>query len=110
MGAHLCSLAGAVMLSLIPTPVVAAFALALIGMGYGFVSGLVAGAIARILAQESVRIHRQPAVHRVVRGCDQLPCHRRALFDRTGGYAIRSARGRGINVLGVLVARGLPAR
>jgi predicted MFS family arabinose efflux permease len=39
VAAHLCSLAGAVMLSMLPTPLVAACALALIGAGYGFVSG-----------------------------------------------------------------------
>ena len=40
VGAHACSLAGAMLLMLNPTPVSAAFALGLIGVGYGIVSGL----------------------------------------------------------------------
>src|SRR5262249_18851112 len=47
VGAHACSLAGAVLLMLNPTPLSAAFALGLIGVGYGIVSGLAAGAIAQ---------------------------------------------------------------
>jgi hypothetical protein len=42
VGAHACSLAGAVLLMLNPTPVSAACALGLIGIGYGIVSGLAA--------------------------------------------------------------------
>jgi hypothetical protein len=33
-----------------------------------------------------------------------------ALFDRTGNYASAVLAAAGINVLGILVARGLPAR
>ncbi len=49
VAAHACSLAGAMLLMLNPTPVSAAFALGLIGIGigYGIVSGLAAGAIAQ---------------------------------------------------------------
>jgi hypothetical protein len=40
VGAHACSLAGAMLLMLNPTPLSAACALSLIGIGYGIVSGL----------------------------------------------------------------------
>jgi OFA family oxalate/formate antiporter-like MFS transporter len=44
-GAHVWSLFGALMLTLWPNPNVALFALAMVGMGYGFVSGSAAGGI-----------------------------------------------------------------
>ena len=45
--AHLFSLAGAILLSVWPGPWVAIPALTMIGMGYGFISGTTAGAIAQ---------------------------------------------------------------
>lgn len=47
VGAHACSLAGVVLLMLNPAPLSSACALSLIGIGYGIVSGLAAGAIAQ---------------------------------------------------------------
>ena len=45
--AHLFSLTGAILLSVWPGPWVAIPALTMIGMGYGFISGTTAGAIAQ---------------------------------------------------------------
>jgi MFS transporter, OFA family, oxalate/formate antiporter len=110
VGAHLCSLAGAVMLSLIPTPTTAVFALGLIGVGYGIVSGLVAGAIAQYW-------HKNQFGHIAGRlyiawcaAAISLPVVAGALFDRTGSYASAVWIAAGINVLGALVARRLPVR
>lgn len=109
VGAHVCSLAGAVMLSLVPTPLTAALALGLIGIGYGIVSGLVAGAIAHYW-------HRNRFGHIASRlyvawcaAALTLPVLAGALFDRTGSYASAIWVAAGINVLGVLIARALPA-
>ena len=110
MGAHLCSLAGAVMLSMVPTPAVAAFALALIGMGYGFVSGLVAGAIARYWHKNQFGFIASRLYIAWCAAAISFPVVAGALFDRTGGYAFAVLAAGAINVLGVLVARGLPAR
>ena len=110
MGAHLCSLAGAVMLSLVPTPVVAALALALIGMGYGFVSGLVAGAIARYWHKNQFGFIASRLYIAWCAAAISFPVIAGALFDRTGGYAFAVLGAGGINLLGVLVARGLPVR
>jgi MFS family permease len=110
MAAHLCSLAGAVMLSLMPTPVVAGFALALIGMGYGFVSGLVAGAIARYWHKNQFGFIASRLYIAWCAAAISFPVVAGALFDRTGNYASAVLAAAGINVLGVLVARGLPSR
>jgi MFS family permease len=110
IGAHACSLAGAAILSLIPTPVTAALGLGLIGVGYGMVSGLTAGAIAQYW-------HKNQFGHIASRlyiawcaAAISLPVIAGALFDRTGSYASAVWVAAGINVLGVLVARMLPAR
>jgi MFS family permease len=110
IGAHACSLAGAVMLSLIPAPATAAFALGLIGVGYGIVSGLAAGAIGQYWHKNQFgRI----AGRLYIAWCAaaiSLPVLAGALFDRTGSYASAVWVAAGINVLGMLVARVLPAR
>jgi OFA family oxalate/formate antiporter-like MFS transporter len=110
MGAHLCALSGALMLSLIPSPAVAAVALGLIGMGYGFVSGLVAGAIARYWHKNQFGFIASRLYIAWCAAAISFPVVAGALFDRTGNYASAVLAAAGINVLGVLVARGLPAR
>jgi MFS family permease len=110
IGAHACSLAGAAILSLIPTPVTAAFGLGLIGVGYGIVSGLTAGAIAQYW-------HKNQFGHIASRlyvawcaAAISLPVLAGALFDRTGSYVTAVWLAAGINILGVLIARMLPHR
>jgi len=110
VGAHACSLAGAMLLMLNPTPLSAAFALGLIGIGYGIVSGLAAGAIAQYWHKNQFgRI----AGRLYIAWCAAaigLPVLAGALFDRTGSYASTVWVAAGINVLGMVVAGRLPAR
>ena len=110
VGAHLCALAGALMLSLIPTPVVAAFGLALIGMGYGFVSGLVAGGIAQYWHKNQFGLVASRLYIAWCVAAISLPVLAGALFDRTGSYAPALWIAAGINVLGALLASRLPMR
>ncbi|TAK51098.1 MAG: MFS transporter [Betaproteobacteria bacterium] len=110
VGAHLCSLAGAIMLSLIPTPVSAALALGLIGVGYGVVSGLVAGAIAQYWHKNQFGLIASRLYIAWCAAAISLPVLAGALFDRTGSYASAVWIAAAVNVLGVIVARKLPAR
>ena len=110
VGAHLCSLAGAMMLSLFPAPMIAACALALIGAGYGFVSGLVAGAIARYWHKNQFGFIASRLYIAWCAAAISFPVVAGALFDRTGDYATAILAAGGLNILGVLVARKLPAR
>jgi len=110
VGAHLCSLAGAIMLTLFPTPLTAAFALGLIGVGYGIVSGLTAGAIAQYWHKNQFGLVASRLYIAWCAAAISLPVLAGALFDRTGSYASAVWIAAGINVLGVLVALRLPAR
>ena len=109
-GAHLCSLAGALLLSQIPTPVTAAFALGLIGIGYGIVSGLAAGAIAQYWHKNQFGLIASRLYIAWCAAAISLPVLAGALFDRTGSYASAVWIAAGINVLGALIARRLPAK
>jgi MFS family permease len=110
MAAHACSLAGALLLLLVPEPLAAAIGLGLIGIGYGIVSGLSAGAIAQFWHRnEFGRI----ASRLYIAWCAaaiSVPVLAGALFDRTGSYGAAMAIAAAINVLGLLLARMLPAR
>jgi MFS family permease len=110
VGAHACSLAGAVMLSLIPTPTTAAAGLGLIGFGYGIVSGLAAGAIGQYWHKNQFGLVASRLYIAWCAAAISLPVLAGALFDRTGSYASAVWIAAGINVLGALVARRLPAR
>jgi MFS transporter, OFA family, oxalate/formate antiporter len=110
VGAHACSLAGAMLLMLEPTPLSAAFALGLIGIGYGIVSGLAAGAVAQYWHKNQFG---HVASRLYIAWCAAavgLPVIAGALFDRTGSYVSTVWVAAGINVLGMMVAGRLPAR
>ncbi|MCW5658877.1 MAG: MFS transporter [Burkholderiaceae bacterium] len=110
VGAHACSLAGALLLMLNPTPLSAALALGLIGIGYGIVSGLAAGAIAQYWHKNQFG---HVAGRLYIAWCAAavgLPVLAGALFDRSGSYASTVWVAAGINVLGMVVAGRLPAR
>ena len=109
-GAHLCSLAGGILLMAIPTPAVAALALGLIGAGYGIVSGLVAGAIAQYWHRNQFGFIASRLYIAWCVAAISLPVLAGALFDRTGSYASVVWIAAGINVLGALIARRLPVR
>lgn len=108
-GAHLCSLFGALMLSLIPTPLTAAFGLGLIGIGYGIVSGLVAGGIAQYWHKNQFGLVAGRLYIAWCAAAISLPVLAGALFDRTGSYVAAVWIAAGINVLGALIALKLPA-
>jgi MFS family permease len=108
IGAHACSLAGAVVLILIPGPLAAACALALIGMGYGIVSGLVAGAIAQYWHRNQFGLVASRLYIAWCAAAVSLPVIAGALFDRSGSYAAAVWIAAAINVAGMFIARLLP--
>ncbi|GMV03335.1 MAG: MFS transporter [Burkholderiaceae bacterium] len=110
IGAHACSLAGALMLAVVPTPATAVFALALIGMGYGIVSGLIAGAIAQYWHRNAFGFVASRLYIAWCMAAISLPVLAGALFDHSGSYAGVVWMAAGINALGMLIARRLPAR
>jgi MFS family permease len=110
IAAHLCSLAGALLLSLAPVPLVAAVALGLIGVGYGLVSGLAAGAIGQYWHKNEFGLVAGRLYVAWCAAAVSLPVLAGALFDRTGSYAAAVWIAAAINVAGALVACRLPFR
>jgi MFS family permease len=110
VGAHACSLAGAVLLMLNPTPLSAAFALGLIGVGYGIVSGLAAGAIGQYWHKNQFGFIAGRLYIAWCGAAVGLPVIAGALFDRTGSYASTVWVAAGINGVGMMVAGRLPKR
>lgn len=109
-GAQLWSLAGALILTFWPGPMVALPALAMIAMGYGVTSGFTAAAIARYWPRNAFgRVASLLYVAWCVAAVG-LPVLAGWLFDRTQGYASAVLIAAGVNVLGILVAIGLPGR
>jgi MFS transporter, OFA family, oxalate/formate antiporter len=108
VGAHLCSLAGALLLGFVPGPVSAALALGLIGAGYGIVSGLAAGGIAHYWHKNQFGLVASRLYIAWCAAAISLPVLAGALFDRTGSYASAVWIAAGINVLGALIALKLP--
>jgi len=109
VGAHACSLAGALMLSLVPGPITAAIALGLIGIGYGLVSGLTAGGIAQYWHRNQFGFIAGRLYIAWCVGAISLPVLAGALFDRTGSYASAVWIAAGLNLAGALLSRRLPA-
>jgi OFA family oxalate/formate antiporter-like MFS transporter len=102
------ALLGAVSLALWPNPMVAAVALGLVGMGYGFISGCTAGAIARYwpataYGKIASRIYIAWCVAAI-----SLPILAGHLFDLTQGYHWTVVIAGCGNLVGVIVALGLP--
>jgi OFA family oxalate/formate antiporter-like MFS transporter len=107
-GAHAIALAGNVALTLWPGPRVSVLALALVGIGYGLISGVVAAAIAvywrrALYSRVASRIYMAWCAAAVV-----LPTIAGHLFDVTHGYGAAVVIAAGGNVLGVVLALGLP--
>ena len=100
--------AGALMLSFVPTPLTAALALGLIGVGYGIVSGLVAGGIAQYWHKNQYGLIAGRLYIAWCAAAISLPVLAGALFDRTGSYATAVWIAAAINVLGALIALRLP--
>lgn len=108
--AHVVALAGTIALSLFPDPLVAAVTLAMIGMGYGFISGSTAGAVALYwpsgdYGRIASRLYIAWCVAAVT-----LPVLAGHLFDLTGGYRTAILIAGVGNFLGIIVALQLPRR
>ena len=107
-GAHAVALAGNLVLTLWPGPGVSVLALVLVGVGYGLISGLTAGAVA-IYWRRS--LYGRVAGRLYIAWCVAafaLPITAGRLFDLTQGYRVAVLIAAGANVLGILVALGLP--
>lgn len=102
------SLIGAVSLAIWPNPFVASIALGMVGMGYGFISGCTAGAIARYWPPAAYgKVASQIYIAWCIAAIS-LPILAGHLFDLTRGYhwtVIIAGCG---NLIGVIVALGLP--
>ena len=106
--AHLWSLTGALILTLWPGPLVSVLGLAMIGMGYGLISGLTAGVIPRywhrnLFGQIASRMYIAWCIAAIT-----LPVLAGWLFDRTQGYVAVVMIAACINVVGALLALRLP--
>lgn len=109
-GAHLLALAGDAVLLGFPGPLVSVATLAMIGMGYGIISGSTAAAIgiywgAAQYGRVAGRLYIAWCVAAVT-----LPVAAGHLFDLTGGYAPAVMLAAAGNLLGAAIALRLPAR
>jgi OFA family oxalate/formate antiporter-like MFS transporter len=106
--AHALALTGTVLLTLWPAPLVSAVTLAMIGMGYGFISGSSAAAVACYWPSSNYgRIASRLYIAWCVAAVS-LPVLAGHLFDVTGGYrTVVIVAGCG-NLLGIAVALTLP--
>ena len=109
-GANAIALAGNVVLTLWPGPRVAVLALALVGLGYGLVSGVTAAAVAvywrrALYGRMASQVYIAWSAAAIV-----LPIVAGRLFDLTQGYGSAVLIAGGSNALGLVVALGLPRR
>jgi hypothetical protein len=107
-GAHAVALAGNVALTLWPGPLVSVFSLALVGLGYGVISGVTAAAVAvywrrALYGRVASRVYIAWCAAAIV-----LPVVAGRLFDLTQGYGTAVLIAAGGNALGILVSLGLP--
>jgi OFA family oxalate/formate antiporter-like MFS transporter len=107
-GAHAVALAGNVALTLWPGPLVSVVSLALVGMGYGVISGVTAAAVAvywrrALYGRVASRVYIAWCAAAIV-----LPVIAGRLFDLTQGYGTAVLIAAGGNALGILVSLGLP--
>jgi OFA family oxalate/formate antiporter-like MFS transporter len=108
--AHALALCGGLLITFAPAPVTSVVGLAMIGLGYGFVSGATAGGIG---------IYWRPADYGRVAGrtyiawclaAISLPVLAGYLFDMTRAYDTAVMIAAGANVLGMAVALTIPRR
>jgi len=107
-GAHAVALAGNIALTLWPGPLVSVFSLALVGIGYGLISGLTAAAVAvywrrALYGRMASRVYIAWCAAAIV-----LPIVAGRLFDLTHGYGAAVLIAAAGNALGILVSLGLP--
>ena len=109
-GAQAMALVGTIVLTAWPGPKMAVVSLAMIGMGYGIISGATAAAIGlywdkRDFGRVSSRLYIAWCIAAVT-----LPVLAARLFDLTGGYTTAIIVAGAGNLVGVLVAITLPRR
>jgi hypothetical protein len=109
-GAHAVALTGSVVLTLWPGPGMCVVALALVGLGYGLISGVTAAAVAvywrhALYGLMASRIYMAWCAAAIV-----LPVVAGRLFDLTQGYGAAVLIAAGGNALGILISLGLPRR
>jgi OFA family oxalate/formate antiporter-like MFS transporter len=107
-GGHAIALAGNVALTLWPGPAMAVLALALVGVGYGLISGVTAAAVAVYWRRE---LYGRVASRLYIAWCAAaivLPIVAGRLFDLTQGYGAAVLIAGGGNALGLLTALALP--
>ena len=109
-GAQAMALIGTIILTLWPGPKMSVVSLAMIGMGYGIISGATAAAIGlywekRDFGRVASRLYIAWCIAAVT-----LPVLAARLFDETGGYATAIIVAGCGNLIGVLVAITLPRR
>jgi MFS transporter, OFA family, oxalate/formate antiporter len=106
--AQIVSLVGAIVLTVMPLPEVAIVTLGLIGVGYGLISGVTAGAVASYWPKaEFGRIASRTYIAWCLAAIS-LPVLAGRLYDLTGGYETAVIVAAGANLLAVLVALTLP--
>ncbi|WP_178130634.1 nitrate/nitrite transporter [Reyranella sp. CPCC 100927] len=106
--AHVLALAGTITLTLWPTPLVSLATLAMIGMGYGFISGSTAGAVAFYWPSSD---YGRIASRLYIAWCTAavtLPVLAGHLYDLSGGYRLAVIIAGAGNLLGIVVACFLP--
>jgi hypothetical protein len=106
--AHAVALSGSVALTLWPGPGVSVLALTLVGLGYGIISGLTAAAVAvywrrAFYGRVASRIYLAWCAAAIV-----LPIIAGRLFDLTQSYGAAILIAAGGNIVGIVVALGLP--
>jgi hypothetical protein len=109
-GAHALAVCGDLLLLAFPGPLVSVAALAMIGTGYGLVSG---GSAAAIGAYWEAAQYGRIAGRLYIAWCVAavtLPVAAGRLFDLSGGYAGAVAVATAGNVLGFAIAAGLARR
>ncbi len=109
-GAHAVALAGSVALTLWPGPGMSVLALALVGLGYGLISGVTAAAVAvywrhALYGRVASRIYVAWCAAAII-----LPVIAGRLFDLTQGYGTAVLIAAAGNAVGILVSLGLPRR
>jgi len=106
--AHAVALAGNVVLTAWPGPRVSVVSLALVGVGYGLISGVTAAAVAvywrrALYSRIASRLYLAWCAAAIV-----LPIAAGRLFDLTQSYRTAVLISAGSNALGLLIALGLP--
>jgi hypothetical protein len=107
-GAHVIALGGNLALTAWPGPGVSVIALALVGFGYGLISGVTAAAVAvywrrALYGLIASRIYLAWCAAAII-----LPTAAGYLFDVTRGYGAAILIAAGGNAIGIVVALGLP--